>query len=75
MEIKYQGHKNRKEKAIEIWRKIARDFNGDPANGIKPVPADKLRLRYTNPKTGKSFSRSHIYYVLRKLQEIDEAEK
>lgn len=68
MEIKYQRHSKKSKKALSTWVKIAADFN----NGIS---ASKIAPRYTNPETGKPYSRSHIYYILRKLREMPDSEK
>lgn len=64
MEIKYQNHEQKTKRALATWVKIAEDFN----NG---VPAAKIAPRYTNPTTGKAYSRSHVYYILRKLREVE----
>ena len=63
MKIKYQGHKKRTEIARELWEKIAELYN----SGISP---EDIRLNHIdpNPKTGKPYSRGHIYLALARVQ-------
>lgn len=63
MKIKYQGHKRRTQAAIELWVKVATDYNA----GFSP---EQIRHRYTNPKTGKPYSRGYIYWVLNKVKNL-----
>jgi len=55
MEIKYRGHKDRTEKARELWLRVATDYNGG-------MSAEEIAKRY-----GKS--RIWVYFALRKLRE------
>lgn len=63
MKVQYQGHKRRTEHAMELWVKVATDYNA----GMSP---EQIRHRYTNPKTGKAYSRGYIYWVLKKVKTI-----
>lgn len=60
MDIKYQGHERRKRRAMDLWLRVATDFNAG-------MPAKDIAKRYTNPKTGKTYTREHIYWILKKL--------
>lgn len=66
MEIKYHNHTKRKKEAMDLWLRVATDYN----NGLS---ATKIAKRYTNPKTGKPYTREHIYFILRKLSESPKA--
>jgi hypothetical protein len=46
---------------MELWLRVATDFNG----GMR---AKDIAKRYTNPKTGKPYTREHIYWILNKLK-------
>jgi hypothetical protein len=63
IQINYQGHEKRTKKAQKLWQSILAEYNSG-------VPAEKIRTRYINPKTGKHYSRSHIYWALRRLKEV-----
>lgn len=65
MEIKYQRHSQKSKKARSTWVRIAAEFNSG-------IPASKIAPRFTNPETKKPYSRSHVYYILRKLREETE---
>ncbi len=60
MEIELRGHARRKKKAKDFWLRVATDYNG----GMSPSTISK---RYINPKTQKSYTREHIYWVLRQV--------
>lgn len=60
MEITYQKHSNRKRQAIDLWLKMATDFNAG-------IPAKAIAKRYTNPYTRKPYTRGYVYIILRKL--------
>jgi hypothetical protein len=47
--------------ATQFWLKVATDLNA----GFTP---DEIAERYTNPKTGKKYTREHIYWVIRQLK-------
>ena len=51
----------RKREASEFWLKVATDINA----GMTP---DEIAGRYTNPKTGKPYTRQHIYWVIRQIK-------
>lgn len=60
MYIQYHRHTKRSKKALDLWLRIATDYN----NGI---PAKDIARRYTNPITKKPYTREHIYWVLKQL--------
>lgn len=63
MEIKYQGHKARTQKALPTWIAIATDYNaGSSVDDL--IKSGK----YINPKTGKSYSRGYFYWVFNKVK-------
>lgn len=61
MEITYQGHKKRSQRAHDLWLRIATDFNAG-------MSAKDIASRYTNPITKRPYTREHIYLVLRKIK-------
>ncbi len=63
MDIEYKGHDERKQKAREFWLKVLTDYQ----SGMTPVD---IAGRNLNPKTGKKYSREHIYYILRRLRNM-----
>ena len=60
MEIKYR---RKKTKPIELWTKIANDFNSG-------MPAEEIAKKYKH-KNGKRYSRGHVYWVLKQLQTLN----
>jgi hypothetical protein len=48
---------------MELWVKVATDYNA----GMSP---EQIRNRYTNPKTGKPYTRGYIYWVLNKIKAL-----
>jgi len=60
MQIQYQRHTKRRNRSMDLWLRIATDYN----NGI---PAKDIAKRYTNPVTKQHYTREHIYWVLKKL--------
>lgn len=66
MEIKYHKHEHRKARAMEVWKKIAEEYNSGK------YTAEQIRKHYTNPQTGKPYSRGYIYWVLKKVEQIED---
>lgn len=63
MKIKYHKHNVRREKAKKLWLQITEEYNrGDDPN--------EIIKRYINPRTGKHYTRAHLYWVLKKVQNI-----
>jgi hypothetical protein len=56
-----RGHQPRVDKSIDIWLSVATDFNG----GMEPKDIAK---RYISPKTGKHYTREHIYWMIKQLK-------
>ncbi len=46
---------------MDLWLRMATDYNGG-------MSAADIARRYTNPQTGKQYTREHVYLVLKKLQ-------
>jgi len=61
MDIEYQGHSRRSKKAIELWLNVAKDYN----DGMAP---EEIANKYVNPKTGKNYTREHIYWILARVR-------
>lgn len=61
MEIKYQKHNKRKQKAVSFWLQVAADYN----NGMT---AQQIAQKYTNPLTQRPYTRQHVYLILRKVR-------
>lgn len=61
MEIKYQMHEKRHKLALAFWRQVVRDFN-------KGKTAKEIADFYVNPKTGKHYTRAHIYWILEQMK-------
>jgi hypothetical protein len=58
-EIKYHKHERRKQRAQAFWRQIVREYNSGKS-------AQSIAEAYINPKTGKNYTRAHIYWILKK---------
>lgn len=50
----------RRRETDDFWLNVATDINA----GFTP---DEIKERYTNPKTGKPYTREHIYWVIREI--------
>lgn len=59
MEIEY---KRKKRQPLQMWLSIAADFNSG-------VPAEEIAAKHKH-KNGKEYTRGHVYWVLKKLQEL-----
>lgn len=62
MKVKYQRHEKRTNRAHAFWRQVLKDYNGGKS-------AQLIADFYINPKTGKNYTRAHIYWVLSKIKE------
>lgn len=60
MKIAYHKHNTRRKKSIDLWLRIATDYNGG-------MTAKDIAKRYTNPITKKPYTREHVYWVLKQL--------
>ena len=61
MQIQMQGHSRIKKLAAKFWFDVLKDYN-------EGLSADEIAAKYTNPKTGKSYTRQHIYWILRQIR-------
>jgi len=61
MEIKYQKHSKRLQKATDFWLKVAAEYNAG-------LTAKDIAEKYVNPVSGRHYTREHIYWILKKLQ-------
>lgn len=64
MKVKYQGHEKRKNRAHAFWRQVVRDYNGGKS-------AQAIASFYVNPKTGKQYTRAHIYWILQQMKGVN----
>lgn len=49
---------NRKRQTRKFWVKVVNDYNSG-------ISAADIAAKYTNPRTGKSYSRQHIHMIIR----------
>lgn len=63
MKVKYQRHQKRSVRAQALWRQFAKEFNSGKS-------AQLIADSYINPKTGKNYTRAHIYWALKKASEL-----
>lgn len=61
MKIKYQRHEKRKNIAQALWRQVVKEYNSGKS-------AQAIANSYFNPKTGKLYTRAHIYWILNKMK-------
>lgn len=62
MDIKYQGHGRRSKRAISFWLQVAQEYNDG-------IPPEEIAEKHINPKTGKPYTREHIYWILKRVKE------
>ena len=62
MQINWQGQSKRKQRAAIFWNQIATEYNAGKS-------VQDISNMYINPKTGRSYTRAHIYWVLKKMSE------
>lgn len=60
--VKYQLHNKRKNRAQAFWRQVVKEYNGGRS-------AQTIADSYVNPATGKNYTRAHIYWILKKMRE------
>lgn len=64
MKVKYQRHEKRTNRAQAFWRQVVKDYNGGKS-------AQAIADFYVNPKTGRNYTRAHIYWILQKMKGIE----
>ena len=62
MKVKYQMHEKRKNRAQAFWRQVVKDYNGGKS-------AQAIANFYVNPKTGRNYTRAHIYWILQIMKQ------
>ena len=50
-----------RDKAMKFWLKVAKDYK-------KGISAQEIANKYINPKTGRKYTRAHIYGILTTLR-------
>lgn len=63
IKIKYHHHERRTVRAQALWRQMVKEYNGGKS-------AQMIADSYVNPKTGKNYTRAHVYWVLKKMSKI-----
>jgi hypothetical protein len=63
MKVIYQGHEKRKNRARAFWRQVLKDYNSGKS-------AQTIANFYVNPKTGKNYTRAHIYWILDQMKGV-----
>lgn len=63
MKVKYRGFKKVTETARQMWLLMANDYN----NGVDP---NEIVKKYINPRTGKHYTRPHLYWVLKQVAKL-----
>jgi len=63
VDIKYQKHDKRKNRAQAFWRQVTEEYNGGKS-------AQDIVNSYINPSTGKNYTRAHIYWILQKMKKL-----
>ena len=67
MKIKRQREQyleNLKRKTRKFWVKVVVDYN----NGMT---AKEIAAKYINPRTGKNYSREHIYTIINEMSKVN----
>jgi hypothetical protein len=57
MKVKLQGHTRRRERAIKLWRKMAKDYK-------KGMEVKDIAIKHKRTDV-------HVYWALRELNKID----
>ena len=63
MQINYQGQSKRKDRSIIFWKQLVGEYNSGKT-------VQEIADQYINPKTGKNYTRAHIYWVLKKMSNV-----
>lgn len=61
MEIQYQGHSKRKQRAVAFWNKVISEYNAGKSAG-------QIAQENINPYTNKPYARESIYWILNKFK-------
>ena len=64
MKVNYQFHEKRKEKAKETWLRVLSEYNTGKS-------ATEIAKQFTNPQTRKPYTRGYVYWVLKKVAELN----
>jgi len=64
MIIKYRGQAYRTERAIKEWLEIADKYNN------QHIPVIEIAQQYKNKRTGKPYTLSYIYWILKRVQTL-----
>ena len=64
MQINWQGQSKRKKRAYFLWKQFVDEYNSGKS-------AQEIADSYVNPKTGKNYTRAHVYWVLQQMKNID----
>lgn len=63
MNIIYQKHSKRTERAKVFWSQVVRHYMPKEEGG-DGLSAEEIAEMYINPKTGKHYTRTHIFWIL-----------
>jgi len=63
MDIALPGYAKIKEEARDFWLRVAADLRSG-------LTVAQIAKRYTNPKTGRHYSREHIYWIIRQIKQM-----
>lgn len=61
MKQEYKGIYRKRKTVMDFWLRVATDLNA----GFTP---EEIAPRYVNKRTGKAYTREHIYYIIRELK-------
>src|SRR3990167_1957882 len=67
MQINWQGQSKRKKRAYLLWKQFVDEYNSGKS-------AQEIADSYVNPKTGKNYTRAHVYWVLQQMKNIKMSE-
>lgn len=67
MKILKKGHLQQKIRTRKIWVNIANDY-------LSGMSISDISKKYINSKTNKSYSREHIYLILRQVRKMTNEE-
>lgn len=58
MAFEYKGNTKRKKEAVSLWLEVV-------AEAKQGLTVPEIREKHTNPRTGKPYTREHIYWILK----------